>query len=301
MRDGHSSRPAGSAWVGRGAGEAGDARTAPDQREAWQVEQHGAAETWCAAVMAGAVEGAAVLRGLETHFPELSYFVGLGVGEDLSLRDDLAARRRGVLGSMRLACSLARPHARLGHVTPTAHDGDVDSDAEPWLASLATVWREQIHSAAHLHALLSLLALSSLAHVASLMEDVHAHALPSAAEGSSRHHETRPPRSADVLGAELSADALWAEGAPPQGAPPQGAPPQGAPPQGAAPQGEAPQGEAPQGEAPQGVVALPSLAHHPAPQRALLRAMLRASLDLASFCRGELPLTPTPTLPSTLT
>ena len=57
MRHGHSSRPAGAAWVGRAAWEAGDARTAADQREAWQVEQHGAAEAWCAAVMAGAVEG----------------------------------------------------------------------------------------------------------------------------------------------------------------------------------------------------------------------------------------------------
>ena len=272
MRHGHSSRPAGAAWVGRGAWEAGDARTAADQREAWQVEQHGTAEAWCAAVMAGAVEGAAVLRGLETHFPELSYFVGLGVGEDLSLRDELAARRRGVLGSMRLACSLARPHARFDHATPAALDADVDSDAEPWRASLAAAWREQVRSAAHLHALLSLLALSSLAHVAALMEDVHAHAPPSGAEGGSRHHATRPPRAADVLGAELPADALSAEG---EGAPPQG-------------------------EASQGGVALPSLAHHPAPQRALLRAMLRASLDLASFCRGELPLSPTPTLTSTL-
>ena len=87
----------------------------------------------------------------------------------------------------------------------------------------------------------------------------------------------RPPRAADVLGAELPADALSAEG---EGGPPQGAPPQG--------------------EASQGGVALPSLAHHPAPQRALLRAMLRASLDLASFCRGELPLSPTPTPTSTL-
>ena len=250
MSHGRNSRPAASGWG------AADAKTAPDEREAWQVEQHAAVEAWCAAVMAGAVEGAAVLQGLELHYPELSYFVGLGVGEDLSLRDDLAARRRGVLGAMRLACWLARPKP-LTRAKPIAHGCDIDNDAEPWVASLATAWREEVQSAAHLNVLLSLLALSSLAHVAALMLDVHAG--PGRADGSSRHDETRPPRSADVLGGGVSTNLPAAEDA------------------------------APQGEAPQGGVALPSLARHRNPQRGLLCALLRASLDLVSFCRGELP------------
>ena len=165
-----------------------------------------------------------------------------------------------MLGAMRLACWLARPKP-LTHAKPIAHGCDIDSDAEPWLASLATAWREEVQSAAHLDVLLSLLAVSSLAHVAALMLDVHAG--PSRADGSSRHDETRPPRPADVLGGSLgggvSTDLLAAQGA------------------------------APQGEAPQGGVALPSLARHRNPQRGLLCALLRASLDLVSFCRGELP------------
>ena len=160
-----------------------------------------------------------------------------------------------MLGAMRLACWLARPKP-LTRAKPIAHGCDIDNDAEPWVASLATAWREEVQSAAHLNVLLSLLALSSLAHVAALMLDVHAG--PSRADGSSRHDETRPPRPADVLGGSLggdvSTDLLAAQGA-----------------------------------APQGGVALPSLARHRNPQRGLLCALLRASLDLVSFCRGELP------------
>ena len=209
----------------------------------------------CDSVMKGEVAGEDITVGLDSYYPELSYFVGLGVGEDLSLRDDLAARRRGVLGAMRLACWLAQPKPRT-HAKPIAHGCDIDSDAEPWLASLATAWREEVQSAAHLNVLLSLLAVSSLAHVAALMVDVHAG--PNRADGSSRHDETRPPRSADVLGGGVSANLLAAE-------------------------------DAAEGEAPQGGVALPSLACHRTPQRGLLCALLRASLDLVGFCRGELP------------